>query len=138
MLGTALPNHPSTRQGSNHVAVDSSSTPSPQVTIQQIFILGGSGCDGTPDVIDQLKLEMGEVVGAINNIELSRGANPPTGHRILISGERPSEKYRNSQASERLYSFKISFARQMVSTYGRLSDYERLRKVQEEARLAHT
>jgi hypothetical protein len=36
-------------------------------------------------------------------------------------------------ASERLYAFKLKFARHLVETRGRLSDYKRLRQVQEEA-----
>ncbi len=36
-------------------------------------------------------------------------------------------------ASERLYAFKLKFARHVSETCGRLSDYKRLRQVQEEA-----
>lgn len=47
-----------------------------------------------------------------NDIEFFSDADTPTG---------------------RLYAFKLGFARQMVKTHGCFRDYERLRKVEEEA-----
>jgi ABC-type lipoprotein export system ATPase subunit len=74
--------------------------------IQQISIIGGHGRDGSPDAIDRLDLEMGDVVSVvgptgsgkttlINDIELFADADTPTGRRILIDGVRPPEEYRD-------------------------------------------
>jgi len=84
-------------------------TPSRQGTIREISILGGHGRDGTPDAIDRLDLEMGDVVSVvgrtgsgkttlINDIELFANADTPTGRRILINGERPPAEYRDDPA----------------------------------------
>ncbi len=81
----------------------------PQEAIQQISILGGHGRDGSPDAIDRLDLEMGDVVSVvgrtgsgkttlINDVELFADADTPTGRRILINGKRPPEEYRNDPA----------------------------------------
>ena len=77
--------------------------------IQQISILGGHGRDGTPDAVERLDLQMGDVVSVvgrtgsgkttlINDIELFADGDTPTGRRILIDGMRPPEEYRDDPA----------------------------------------
>ncbi len=81
----------------------------------------------------RFNLDIGKIVSAMNDRELFCDAKSFARHPIQIDADSLSEKYCGGPASERLYSFKLGFARQMVDTLGRRSDYERLRTVQEDA-----
>jgi ABC-type lipoprotein export system ATPase subunit len=77
--------------------------------IDTITILTGFGRSGELEAVPRIDLKMGDVVSIvgptgsgkttfINDIELFADANPPTGRRILINGERPPVEYRDDPA----------------------------------------
>jgi ABC-type lipoprotein export system ATPase subunit len=77
--------------------------------IERITILGGNGKGSSPEQVERIDLNMGDVVSIvgptgsgkttlINDIELFANCDTPTGRRILINGERPPAIYREDPA----------------------------------------
>ncbi|NLX04251.1 MAG: ATP-binding cassette domain-containing protein [Phycisphaerae bacterium] len=73
------------------------------VEIENLTVFGGNGKGGVPEAVERVDFRMGQVISIvgptgsgkttlINDLELFANANTPSGRRVLINGEPPSEE----------------------------------------------
>lgn len=78
--------------------------------ISEVVMLGGRGKQGDIEPVQRVQLQMGDVVSIvgptgsgkttlINDVALFADGHTPTGRRILLDGQLPSQEYRDDPAS---------------------------------------